>query len=311
MGRTVVHDRVHGVEAEPVEIVLLEPVERVLDREVAHRAAVLAVVVDAGAPRRLVAVGEEGRRVDGQVIAVGSEMIIDAVEDHHHVASVRGFDEVLEVVRPAVGGVGRVEEHPVVAPVPSPREVGDRHYLDRRDAERREMVEPPDRRRERSLGRKGANVQLVDDGLGPGAAGEPVAPVERRRVDHLARPVHVVGLEAARRIGDQHPVRQSEPITRAGPGRLGDQLVPALAGRRHRHRLGVVHRDRDRGGARCPKAEPHATVGRDLGTVRHGMASRHGSAQGARSCCERPIGARPARSTIRCRGRFLPSRPRA
>ena len=31
------HDRVHGVEAQAVEAVLLQPVERVVDEEVAHR----------------------------------------------------------------------------------------------------------------------------------------------------------------------------------------------------------------------------------------------------------------------------------
>ena len=49
----------HGVEAQAVEVIFLEPVQRVVDEEVAHRPRLGAVDIDAGAPRRLVAVGEE------------------------------------------------------------------------------------------------------------------------------------------------------------------------------------------------------------------------------------------------------------
>ena len=50
LGRVVTH-RVHGIEPQAVEVVLLDPVERVVDEEVAHGAAVDEV--DAGAPRRV------------------------------------------------------------------------------------------------------------------------------------------------------------------------------------------------------------------------------------------------------------------
>ena len=61
VGVAVVDDRVHRIEAQPVEIVLLEPIERVLDHEVAHRAARVVVVIDRRAPRRVMALGEEIR----------------------------------------------------------------------------------------------------------------------------------------------------------------------------------------------------------------------------------------------------------
>ena len=61
VGVAVVDDRVHRVEPQPVEIVLLEPIERVLDHEVAHRAARDAVVIDRRAPRRAVPLGKEIR----------------------------------------------------------------------------------------------------------------------------------------------------------------------------------------------------------------------------------------------------------
>ena len=47
----VVEDRVHGVEAQAVEVILLEPIERVVDEEVAHRPRLGAVEIDARRPR--------------------------------------------------------------------------------------------------------------------------------------------------------------------------------------------------------------------------------------------------------------------
>ena len=46
MRRRIVANRVHGVEAQAVEVKLVEPVQRVVDEEVAHDAAVLAVEID-------------------------------------------------------------------------------------------------------------------------------------------------------------------------------------------------------------------------------------------------------------------------
>ena len=59
MLRAVVDDRMHGVEPQPVQMELLDPIERVLDDELAHRLRVLAVVIDGVAPGRLMALGEE------------------------------------------------------------------------------------------------------------------------------------------------------------------------------------------------------------------------------------------------------------
>jgi hypothetical protein len=49
MARRVVEHRVDGVQPQPVEVVLVHPVERVLDEEVAHDGGMLRVEVDARA----------------------------------------------------------------------------------------------------------------------------------------------------------------------------------------------------------------------------------------------------------------------
>ena len=113
----VVEDGVHGIEAQAVEVELLEPVERVVDEEVAHRRAFGAIEIDAGAPGRLMPIGEEGLGVGVQVIPGRAEMVVDHVEEDHHAERMGAVDERLEIVGRAVGGVGREGQHAVIAPV--------------------------------------------------------------------------------------------------------------------------------------------------------------------------------------------------
>jgi len=47
---------------------------------------------------------------------------------------VRGIDKRLEILRPAIGAVGRIEQHAVIAPVTAAREIRNRHQLDRGQA---------------------------------------------------------------------------------------------------------------------------------------------------------------------------------
>ena len=102
----IVEDGVDGVEAQAVEVVFLEPVQRVLDEEVAHdAAALLAVEVDAGAPGRLVTLGEERLGVGVEVVPGRAEVVVDHVEEHHQAERVRPVDEALQVVGPAVGRI--------------------------------------------------------------------------------------------------------------------------------------------------------------------------------------------------------------
>ena len=128
-------------------------------------------------------------------------MIVDDVEKHHQAALVRGIDQRLEILRPAVGAVGRVKQHAVVAPVPAAGEIGDRHQLDRGEARVGDVVELVDGAAKRALLGERADMQLEKHAFVP----RPADPAARLPVigwiDHLARPMHVVGLEARRRIG--------------------------------------------------------------------------------------------------------------
>src|SRR6185312_4065154 len=77
-----VEDGVHRVESEAVEMIFLQPVERVVDEKVAYRAAPRALEVHGRAPGSRVPSGEELRRVQMKEVALGPEVVVDHVEHH-------------------------------------------------------------------------------------------------------------------------------------------------------------------------------------------------------------------------------------
>src|SRR5438132_13408704 len=80
VGRAVIVDRVDGIEAEPVEAIFFEPIERVVDHEVAHRPAQRSVKIERCAPWRVVPLGKEIRRDRREIISLRAEMVVDDVE---------------------------------------------------------------------------------------------------------------------------------------------------------------------------------------------------------------------------------------
>src|SRR5262249_8666523 len=137
----LIADRMDRIEAEPVEVELLEPVERVVDEEIARDPAALALEIDRGSPRRLMSVGEEIRRVTMKVITVWAEVVVDDVEEHHESVPMRSIDKALQVLGAAVAMLGRERQDAVVAPIARARRLGQRHQLDCRDAKGRQIIE--------------------------------------------------------------------------------------------------------------------------------------------------------------------------
>ena len=142
MGISVIGDGMDRIEAQPVDAVFLQPVEGVVKEEVAHDAAAFAVHVDACTPWCRMALREEGLGIGVQIIPRRAEMVVDHVEEDHQAKLVRALDETLEIIRAAIGGIGRVGQNAVIAPVSPAREFADRHELDRRDAEIAQELQP-------------------------------------------------------------------------------------------------------------------------------------------------------------------------
>src|SRR5690606_32407422 len=83
--RTIVIDGVHGIEAQAVEVIFLDPVARVVYEELAH---VRVGEIDRIAPRRAMPRGEEFARITAQIIALRPEMVVDDIEQDREIARV-------------------------------------------------------------------------------------------------------------------------------------------------------------------------------------------------------------------------------
>ncbi|CFW50935.1 Uncharacterised protein [Bordetella pertussis] len=70
-----------------------------------------------------------------EVIAVGPEVVVDHVQHDAHLQAVRRIDEGLQFIGRAVGGVRRVRQHAVVAPVARAGKIRDGHEFEQRDAQ--------------------------------------------------------------------------------------------------------------------------------------------------------------------------------
>ena len=213
--RAVVDERVDGVEAQPIDVVIGEPVARVVDEEPTHLGAPLAVQVHRGAPRRAMAVGEVGTEL-GEVAALGPEMVVDDVEHHPQAAGVRRVDESVEAFRSAIRMVGSEEVDPVVAPAAPAGELGDGHQLDDRHPELDEVIEVRHDAVERALVRERAYVQLVDDrACEVDAVPVRVGPAEVRRIPQPGGTVDAEGLPRGPRVGTRIAAVETERVVGA------------------------------------------------------------------------------------------------
>src|SRR5258708_2609287 len=97
----------------------------------------------------------------------------------------RRLDEGLEVFGSSVACVRSVGKGSVIAPIPAPLEVADRHDLDGCHAKVGEMVQLASCARERALRRKSAEMKFVKHHLVPFAACPGLAPAVGARVDRL------------------------------------------------------------------------------------------------------------------------------
>jgi hypothetical protein len=142
-------------------------------------------------------VREEGGCVAAEIISLRAEVIVHDVEEHHQPAQMRFIDQRLQILGAAVGALGRVPQHAVIAPAAGAGEIRERHQLQRGDAGCDEMIELLDHLAIGSAYRESAGMRLDQHGLFPGASAPILrAPFVSAVIDHFARAEHVFGLEA-------------------------------------------------------------------------------------------------------------------
>ncbi len=133
-----------------------------------------------------------------------------------------GIHEALEIAGLSVGIENGIQIHTVITPSSLAGEIGDRHQLHVGDTQSFQIVQPGLCRFQSSLGRKRAQVQLVNKAAGkrrrlPLA----VAPGERGMIDQPGRTMDTIRLPLASRIGEWgFQAIDHEPVVRARPGLL-------------------------------------------------------------------------------------------
>ncbi len=206
-------DGVHRIQPQSVEAIFAQPVQCVLDGEGAH---LRHAVIDRAAPWRL-RLREEGRRILAEIISLGPEVVVDHIEKHHQPAQMRFVDQGFEIVGAAIGAVGRIPQHAVIAPVALTRKIGKRHQFQRGKAGRHQMIEPVDHGAIGALRREGSDMGFDQDGFLPRpSAPIPRAPLISAVVDHFARTGDVLRLECRGRIRNVDLIVNPEFIERAG-----------------------------------------------------------------------------------------------
>ncbi len=262
--RGIVVDVLRGVQPEPVQVKLVDPVAGVRDEELADRPGALAVEVDRRAPVRPVTGGEVSGSVLAQVVAVGAEVVVHHVEDDAHADGMSPVHEGAEVVGPPVEPCRGEEVDTVVAPAEVADEVGDRQHLHHRDARPRQLRQlaagsvPVAGRRERP------DVQLVHDLALSRDAGPPaVRPAEGGRVDDLGWAVGAVRLEAGRGVRVGGPAIEAVRIPGSRlDGRREPGVVPMGLGIEPDSPIAEI--DLDLRGLRRPDAEVPASLRGEL-----------------------------------------------
>ena len=209
------------VEPQTVEVKFVNPVARVGQHVVANPGRSLAVEVDGGAPVGMAVPIEVGVRELREVVAVGTEVIVDDVEDDPDAKGVRAVDEAAKVVRRAVEMRGGEEIHAVVTPAEATGKVADGHHLHQGYPQAGELRKLRHGGGPGPFVAEGADVHLVDDLPGgyhsfPGRVG----PVEGRGVHHQGGAVRSRRLRARGGVGVQiRATVEPDAVERAGPGR--------------------------------------------------------------------------------------------
>ncbi|MNQ52378.1 hypothetical protein D3C85_663910 [compost metagenome] len=244
-----VADGVHGVQAQPVHAVVLQPHQRVFDEEVAHR---LTTKIDGRAPGRLPVGAEELAGIVTEVVALRTEVVVDHVHQHHQAQLVGAVHQAAQLVRRAIGRFRGERQHAVVAPVALAGEFPQGHQLHGGHAQ---LAQGRQAGFDLGEAAEQADVQFVDHRFMPGAA-VPAgrAPGVTGRVRDDAEAVDIADLLARGGVGHPQLAVHQEAIAGA---RAALQLaaVPAIVFGLQGVQRAVLHLHRDLAAVRRPEGE--------------------------------------------------------
>ena len=285
-----IQHRSHGIDAQPVDMEALQPVQSAGDQEALHLAT--AEIVDVGIPVVMIALARiemlvEGRAVETrQPVGVGRKMCRDPVQKHPDSGAMRGIDEAGKRLGRAIDRRRREQAERLIPPRAAKRmlrhreqlDMGKAHLLDVRDEPLRQEI--PERTlcgtRPCLLPHPGAGMHFVDGDrrrcrlpVGPTSHPVLVIPTQGRSrgSDDRRRARRKLSLLGDRvcLVGDMSPVRSENVELVAGSRtQTRDENLPNTRRRPQPHRMpapvpGIEVADhRHALGIRCPHREAHA-----------------------------------------------------
>ena len=264
------------VEAQTVEMKLVDPVGGILREKLAHA---FRCEVDF-LPPFVVSIRKKTPCKFFPVTAVGAEMVVDDVKDDAESLRMGRVDEEAEIIGRAVQTRRSPQVDAVVTPAKSAGKIIDRHDLQNVDPEFRKRRKLFRRGAPRSFARERADVHFVDDAaIGHLPRGLP--PAIRIWIDHLRWAMRTFRLKARRGIGKGFlRTVEPEPIARSR-ARLRDhtaKIAPAVCVERN---VRSVDHNADVFAIGCPDAKAHSAADdlcADRAPALHGAHVRKGTA---------------------------------
>src|SRR4051794_29450884 len=95
------------VEAKPIEVILLQPIQRIVNIKIAHRAAVRTIKIDRLSPWSTVSLRKKVWCIQAQVIAFRPEVVINHIEKYHQTFPMCRINQALQVFRLSIASSRR------------------------------------------------------------------------------------------------------------------------------------------------------------------------------------------------------------
>src|ERR1039457_6788348 len=137
----IVNDGVNRVQAKTVEMIFLQPVQRIMNKVITNRPAVRAIEIDRWPPRSRVAIGEKLRYIEPEIISFWPKVVVNHIKEHHQIFGVRPLDETFQIFGTAITARWSIRQNTVISPTPLTGEAREWHQFDSSNAQCRKIIQ--------------------------------------------------------------------------------------------------------------------------------------------------------------------------
>src|SRR5215831_1693967 len=154
----------YRVQPQRIEVILLQPVERIFEEKTTYLVAARSIVVDGLSPWRAIPIGKV-RTISPEVVPLWTEMVVDDVQRHSQPAGMCPGHQAPQSFRAAVGVLRCKRKHSVVTPIACARKLRYRHQFESCHTERTYIAQVVNYGFEGSRRCVGPHVQFVENSV--------------------------------------------------------------------------------------------------------------------------------------------------